>query len=65
MESRREVKVIKVVYTCDRCKSGEMKPTGQVYNLGTLQIEHICPVCGFRKSLTESYPKIEYQEIGE
>jgi len=63
MEEKRKVKPYKVVYICDRCKSGEMTPTGQVFNLGKPQIEHVCPVCGFRKSFTDKYPKIEFREI--
>ena len=62
MESKKEVTVYRISYICDRCKSGEMVPTGQVFNLGKPQIEHVCKVCGFRKSFTEQYPKVEYEE---
>lgn len=65
MEKRKEVKPVKVIYLCDRCKSGEMVPTGQIFNLGKTQLEHVCPVCGYRKSFTEQYPKIEYVEVSE
>lgn len=60
MEKKEEVKTYKVVYICDSCKKGEMTPTGRIFSLNTIQYEHICPVCAFRKSFNDKYPKIVY-----
>lgn len=62
MEEKREVVPLKVVYKCDRCKQGEMTPTGQAFTLNNVQFEHVCSICGFRKSLPEQYPKIIFEE---
>ncbi|MEG1565383.1 MAG: hypothetical protein RR342_01410 [Bacilli bacterium] len=62
MEKQKPVKPVRVVYICDSCKKGEMKPTGHIFQLATIQYEHVCPVCGFRKTTPCQYPKIDFIE---
>lgn len=63
MEKKTPVKVFKVRMYCDRCKQGEMVPTGMVYTSLPGQYEHICNCCGYRTTYNIAYPTVAYEEI--
>jgi len=56
MEKRQEVITVQVDYECPSCKSGLMRPNGQVFD----KYGHECEFCGFTQTLLKVYPYIDY-----
>lgn len=59
MEVKAEVKTFEVRMTCNRCKQGEMVPTGIMLVAG--QYDHKCNCCGHRETYRVCYPVIRYE----
>lgn len=59
MEVKEEVKTYQVRMTCNRCKQGEMIPTGIMLVAG--QYDHKCNCCGHRETYKVIYPVIRYE----
>lgn len=62
MEIKKDLKVVLVRMTCDKCKQGEMvRANKDAIFTAPLRYEHICKVCGNRKTYSASYPSIRYE----
>lgn len=55
-----ESKVLQVFMGCDKCKKGEMRPSGTVLPTYPPQFPHKCTVCGFQCNYPHQYP---YQRV--
>lgn len=56
-EKETEVRTFNIEYECDKCQSGNMKPTGQCFTTDPPQFPHVCENCGERQIFTGvSYP---------
>ena len=64
-EKRTQVKVYRVRMICDRCKQGEMVPTGMAFTSLPAQFEHKCNCCGHRTTYNVTYPTIVYEDIAK
>lgn len=64
MEMKREVKTIRVDYTCSNCQIGDLINTEENL-LATIppKYSHKCNVCGHTKTLDIKYPFYEYEII--
>ena len=62
MEKETEVKSYKVIMICDRCKQGEMVPTGMMLTSFPGMYDHKCNCCGYRATYKVQYPTIVYKE---
>lgn len=60
MEKRQEVRTLQVDYECPVCKSGMLRPNGQVFSSNPLQYGHVCNVCDYTQTFTVTYPYIDY-----
>lgn len=50
------------IYVCDKCKTGEMKPTGEnIWTVDPPLFKHKCDTCDEEKGLNEKYPVIKYR----
>ena len=58
-----EVKTYKVTAYCDKCKRGNMIPTGILKTTHPPLHEHKCTWCGCTRDFREPYPIIRYEEI--
>lgn len=59
-----ELSVILVSWQCDKCVSGEMKPTGFTQNTGSgLAHLHQCGICSHKAAALETYPKLAYKPV--
>ena len=63
METRKEVKVFKVVMMCPKCNEAEMEYTGITFSTNPPKYQHQCPVCGYKDSYIKTYPSVEYEEV--
>lgn len=59
MEVRFDLKAHVIKKVCDRCKSGEMKPTGSTLTSLPPQYAHQCEVCGNQETYGVIYPSVE------
>ena len=62
-EHDKEVKTYQVVYICDACGEGEMRPTGSLLLTAPPQYPHVCDKCGASKTFREIYPRLEYRKF--
>lgn len=58
-ETFAQVTPLLVNYGCEKCGTW-MVPSGQTYMTNPPRYPHICPKCGFRATLTESYPVVRW-----
>ena len=62
MEVKQDLKVVYVKMICDKCGVGEMvRASKDAIFTAPLKYEHICKVCGNRKTYSASYPSIRYE----
>lgn len=64
METRKEVKIVKVDYECPKCKKGKLRHDGMVLTSFPPQYPHSCnnPDCDYGETfLGKSYPYIDYE----
>lgn len=53
-------------YICDKCKEGEMLPTGEnMWLSNPPKFPHRCNKCGFESAFIERYPTIKFRIINE
>lgn len=63
-EYYKKVKTYQVVYICDACRMGEMKPTDwPVLLTAPPQYWHLCDKCSALKTFREIYPRLEYRKF--
>lgn len=64
MEIENEVKVVSVDFTCPKCGTGRLRPTGTIFPTHPPQIPHKCsiPGCDFASTFNVSYPYLKYIE---
>lgn len=62
-EYYKKVKTYQVVYICDVCRRGEMKPTGMALLTAPPQYPHTCDKCGASTTFREIYPRLEYRRV--
>ena len=55
---------IRVNLTCTDCGEN-MDFTGQSFPTHPRRFEHLCPHCGYRTTVNQQYPLIEYQTLEE
>jgi hypothetical protein len=67
VEVRKDVKTVKITYTCDECGKGELEFTGCQKSCYPSINEHVCsnPKCDYTywMSQGQEYPRIEYVEV--
>lgn len=61
MEVKEEVKSFRIIQKCDKCKQGEMVPTGLTYTSYPPTYEHKCNCCGWTTSYNKTYPAIVHE----
>lgn len=61
MEVKEEVKTYQIKMICNRCKQGEMVPTGMAFTSLPSQFEHRCNCCGYKETYKTIYPAIRYE----
>ena len=61
MEKEVEVEPFGVVYICDECQIGELRPTGNNSYVPEIKIEHLCSNCGDIQYFKENYPLIKFR----
>lgn len=61
MEKEVEVEPFGVVYVCDECPVGELRPTGNNSYMPEIKIEHQCSNCGDLQYFKENYPLIKFR----
>ena len=66
METRIDVKMVKVDFECPKCKNGFLRHTGAVLTTYPPMYPHHCnnPECDYGETFTDkSYPYIDHEEI--
>jgi hypothetical protein len=65
MEIKNPGKVFIVDQTCRVCKTGRMRPTGEVVDSSPPYYYHKCNsiTCGYKESYTQLYPFQTFEEI--
>lgn len=58
---KETVTAIKVSMTCENCKRGEMKFTGQSIPGRPIQLIHQCDKCHDSRRFNRVYPYIDYE----
>ena len=64
-EVKKLVKTYKVRMICDKCGKGYMRPLGEVLTTFPLQYPHRCSACGHVENYTDTYPRMEYEEVDD
>lgn len=62
-EIKVQVRTYTVEFLCESCRHAALKKTGTILASLPEKIEYICPNCGVRTYLTESYPKMVTEEV--
>lgn len=64
-EKQRELRPVRVNYTCDECKDIELKFTGMIKPISPPLYVHKCTKCKKIFNLNKQYPSVEYKEINK
>lgn len=64
LEETYKIEPIGVKYICDKCKEGEMLPTGNNdWATNPPQFEHACTFCNQIENFEEKYPLVRFKVI--
>lgn len=64
METKKEVRTVRVDYECPKCKTGHLRSTETVLTSNPPQYPHMCntPGCGYGETfMNKAYPYIDYE----
>lgn len=64
-ETKYEVKVFRVNYTCDKCGNAPICYTGTRLDSYPPWYVHRCPACKATRRCRKTYPRVEYLKVGE
>lgn len=62
-EMKLEVKTFRIIYQCEDCTVGVLKPTGVAFMTSPPKYEHQCTNCEKKQFFSKKYPRIIHEEI--